>query len=61
MKTYLVTLALIIGYYDEDYNEPKLYYAEHLVQAHSEDDAKRAARQMDKTSYSVYESYAEEI
>lgn len=62
MKKYLVTIVLIIGYYDQEYNEPKLRNVEYEVTANSESEAKTEAKwNLDKSSFSVWEIYTELI
>lgn len=61
MKKYLVTLVLIVGYYDNEYNEPRLRFSEITVEAATELNAIKQAKDLDRTGFSVWESYCEEI
>jgi hypothetical protein len=66
MKKYNVTLHLIRDYYkdengDRDYDQPILEMKEFTVEAENENEALNKAYALDKTKYSVWESYADEI
>lgn len=61
MKKYLVTLVLIVGYYDSEYNEPRLRNIDIEVEAENENKAISKAKDLDQTGFSVWESYAEEL
>jgi hypothetical protein len=62
MKNYLVTIVLIIGYYDKENTEPKLKSVEYKVNSDKPGNTIYIAKNtLDKSSYSVWESYAEEI
>lgn len=61
MKQYNVQLHLIMGYYDEEYNEPKIQIQEYRIEAESEEDAIRKAKQLDRSKLSVYDSQADEV
>lgn len=61
MKKYLVTLVLIIGYYNGDYDSPCFKYEEYEVNADDEAEAKHIGKQLDESKFSVYESYAMEL
>ena len=54
---YTVILSLIIGYEDGNIDYPKTKQVEYEVWASSERDAKERAKELDKSSYSIYESY----
>lgn len=61
MKKYIVTLVLIVGYYDNEYNEPRLRFNEITIEADTELNAIKQAKDLDQTGFSVWESYCEEI
>ena len=59
MAKYNVTLSLIIGYYDSEYENPKLRDANYEVEADSEKEAIAKAKEIDNTSFSLWEAYVE--
>ncbi|HEV3223903.1 MAG TPA: hypothetical protein VGZ90_13535 [Puia sp.] len=59
MNKFKVVLELIVGYYDENYEEPKLRRQEYEVMATDERDAINQAKQLDKTSFSIWDTYAD--
>ena len=61
MKKYKVTIQLIIGYYDSEYQSPKLRDAEYIVDAENKFQAEKKAKEMDNTSFSVWEIITEEL
>lgn len=61
MRNYKVTLSHIVGYYNDEDNTPRLKLTEVIIHAESEEEAIRRATIEDKTDWSVYESYAEEL
>ena len=61
MKKYNVTLAHILGYYDDEDNTPKLKLTEVIIDAEDEEKAIKKAMDEDKTHWSIYECYDDEI
>ncbi len=67
MKAFIVTLSLITGYtWDEklgeyDTNAPKLKTVEYTVNAQNEQTAIAIAKHLDKSAYSIWETYACEL
>ena len=58
-KKWLVTIVLIVGYYNHDNDKPRLRYDKYEVEAETEKEAIDKAKELDKTLFSVWESYAE--
>ncbi len=58
--TYIVTLAVIVGYKDSEKDIPDLRYDEYTVIAFSESDAKEKAKKLNQSKLSVWESFAEQ-
>ena len=59
MKNYEVTLLLVINpSRDMDLNEPETKRIEFNVDANSEDEARRIAKELDMSGLSVWESWA---
>ena len=61
LKLYKVTFHLIIGYENNEVENPITKEAEYEVSAYDKADAVLKAAQLDKTSYSIYESCVEEL
>lgn len=61
MKTFTVTLALILGYYDDEHNEPRLRFDNFDVLALDERGAITKAKELDMTGFSIWESYCVEV
>jgi len=61
MKKYNVTISLIVGYYDDEDNTPKLKLQQFEVMANSETEAIKEAQKLDTSLLSVWETYANEI
>jgi hypothetical protein len=61
VKKYCVTICLIDGYYDREYNEPRIKQVDFTVLADDEKSAIEIAKRQDKSHLSVWESYANEI
>ena len=58
LESYTVILSLIIGYKDDNnIDYPVTKQVEYNVWASSEQDAKERAKELDKSSYSIYEVY----
>jgi hypothetical protein len=59
MKNYEVTLLLVTNpSRDMDLNEPEIKRIEFNVDANSEDEARRIAKELDMSDLSVWESWA---
>jgi len=61
MPQYKVTIELITGYRNNDNDDPYLKPVYYTVEADSKKDAIDKAAQIDDSSLSVWNSYAEEI
>lgn len=60
-NTYEVTLMLIDGYYDHEYNEPRLKPSYFTITADSEELAIKKAKQINTSPLSIWESFATQI
>lgn len=61
MKPYLVTLCLIVGYYDSENENPIIKQVEYTIQANSEAESKRIAKETGDSKCTCWESFCEEI